>query len=197
MQLSRLSTIEWWDAGTYGDASGRMWRPHRPAGVRAVAGSRFASEESRLGSVRCAQALEHRKVLDVAGREIGVYRFCGSGNRKVGDADVGVAASPSAAELSSATSHGLGHGYPRDQREKPVGGSSLRGSQPLDHLYSADLRARRTDIEAGEVLGGWSRGTQVIHQDAGVEDDAQPANRERRLASARRTSSTYSTPSSR
>lgn len=107
-------------------ASWFKYRPVRPMSqTKAFAPSRLPAGEVRPVSVRRFQVLEHREVLDVAGREAGLYRFCGSGDREVGDADAGVAAAPLATELSRTASHGLGHGYPRDQREEPVGGPSL------------------------------------------------------------------------
>jgi len=56
-----------------------------------------------LASIRRAQAFEHREVLDVAGREAGVDRFCGGGDREVGHPDAGMAATPFA-EFARATS---------------------------------------------------------------------------------------------
>lgn len=121
--------------------------------------------------------------------------FHGRGDGEVGNADPGMTATPPSPQFARATSDNGVDRNPFDQRKETISRSSLRGTQALQYLDSADLGAHRPIFKAGQIIARRIRSAKMIDQNRGVEDDAHRSKPDRRSASLRRMSSTYPAPS--
>src|SRR6476469_5955435 len=108
-----------------------------------------------------------------------------------------MASEPALAELTGAAGHLLVDRDPGSQRKQALDPSAFRGSSALQDLDSRYLRAGGGSAERGYVFARGDGSSEVVDEDGRVEENAHQPSSSSRSASARRSLSTYSTPSSR